>query len=224
MGRYVFPLLIGILGTGVLVALGVWQVQRLQWKEAVLAEIDARIGAAPVALPADPDREADRYLPVRAAGTFRGEEIHVLVSTKGVGAAFRIIQAFETADGRRVLVDRGIVPDELKGAVRSAGTAEVVGNLHWPEEVDRFTPEPDRAANYWYARDVDVLAGALGTEPVLIVARETSETDAQVTPLPVDTSGIPNDHLEYAITWFGLALVWITMTGVWLRRIARGRD
>jgi surfeit locus 1 family protein len=67
------------------------------------------------------------------------------------------------------------------------GTVTVTGNLHWPEEVDGFTPEPDLARNIWYARDVDALAAHLGTEPVLIVARDLSVSDDPVTPLPVDT-------------------------------------
>ena len=222
MGRFLAPALIGLLGAAVLLGLGVWQVQRLAWKEAVLAGIDARIAAAPVPLPARPDPGSDAYLPVRAAGQIGADEIHVLVSTRSEGAGFRVISAFETGDGRRLLLDRGFVRDELKGADRPAGPADVEGNLHWPDEADRFTPDPDPGANIWFARDVEALAAALGTEPVLIVAREVSPAVPGMTLLPVDSSGIPNDHLEYAVTWFGLAAVWVLMTGLWLRRIARG--
>ena len=189
----------------------------------MLAQIEARINASPVAVPDVPDPEADRYLPVTASGTL-SEEIHVLVSTRQQGAGFRIISRLDTPDGRALMVDRGYVKDELKNAYRAAGEVSVTGNLHWPDEIDRFTPEPDPAANIWFARDVPALAQALGTEPVLIIARATSETDASVTPLPVDTSGIPNDHLEYAVTWFGLAAVWIAMTGFLLYRIRQGKS
>ena len=101
--------------------------------------------------------------------------------------------------------------------------ATITGNLHWPDETDLFTPEPDRALNFWFARDADALSGELGAEPFLIVLRETSESARPVTPLPVDTGAIPNDHLEYAITWFGLAAVWAGMTLFWIVRIARGK-
>ena len=86
MVRFLFPLLLGIVGCGILVSLGSWQVDRLAWKEAILAEIDARIFDAPVALPVTPDEAADKYLAVAATGTLSGPEIHVLASAKGLGA------------------------------------------------------------------------------------------------------------------------------------------
>ncbi|WP_457773652.1 SURF1 family protein [Phycobium rhodophyticola] len=94
----------------------------------------------------------------------------------------------------------------------------ITGNLHWPDETDGYTPEKDLAANIWYARDVPALAQHLGTEPVLLIARETAPKDTSVAPLPVDTSSIPNRHLEYVLTWYGLALTWVVMTTYFLRR------
>src|SRR6056297_1509135 len=96
MRRLILPLLFGILGTAVLVSLGAWQMQRLAWKEGVLSEIDARIGAAPIALPEGPDPVADRYLPVVLAGRTTGEALYALVSTKDLGAGYRLISGFET--------------------------------------------------------------------------------------------------------------------------------
>jgi surfeit locus 1 family protein len=215
--RLLWPLIFGVLGTAVLVSLGVWQTQRLVWKEGILADIEARIQAEPVALPADPDPVSDRYLPVQADGLITDEEIQVLVSVKLRGAGYRVISAFET-EGRRILVDRGFIGLTDKDAARPAVMTTVLGNLHWPDEVDSFTPEPDLEAGIWFARDVPALAKALNTEPVLLIVRETSDGDQPVSPLPVDTSGIPNDHLEYAGTWFLLALVWVAMTFFYIRR------
>jgi surfeit locus 1 family protein len=215
MRRILFLLTFGLAGLGVLLSLGVWQVQRLSWKQDVLADIEARIEAEPVGLPQNIAPERDRYLPVKLAGDMEPGEIHVLVSVKLVGAGYRIIQSFSTED-RTILVDRGFVPTTAKQADRLTGPMEVIGNLHWPDEIDSYTPEPDIDDNIWFARDVPNLAAALGAEPVLLIAR--SETDPGVTPLPVDTAGIPNDHLQYAITWFGLALVWAAMTGYFLWR------
>lgn len=219
MTRYLFPLVLGIVGCAILVSLGVWQVQRLSWKEGVLAEIETRIGAQPIPLPSVPDPLEDRYLPVRVEGRTTGEELHVLVSVKQVGAGYRIISAFET-DGRRIMVDEGFVRTTAKEDTRPPADLTITGNLHWPEEVDSFTPDNDIAANIWFARDVATMAEALGTEPVLLIARDVAP-DPRATPIPVDTAGIPNDHLEYAVTWFGLALVWAGMTGYMLWRIRR---
>lgn len=221
MGRIIGALVLGAAGVAILVSLGVWQVQRLAWKEGVLAEIEARIAADPVAIPAAPDAEADRYLPVEVTGRFGDGHVRVLVSQRGLGAGYRLISPFETAEGRRVLVDRGVIRVAEDAPPPPAGEITVTGNLHWPEERDGFTPENDVEGNTWFAREVPVLAAHLGTEPVLVIARDLSRSDAPVTPLPVTTEGIPNDHLNYAITWFSLAAVWMGMTLFLLWRIRR---
>ncbi len=215
MRRTLFLLIFSLAGLGVLLWLGTWQVQRLAWKHEILSEIDSRIAADPVPLPQQVSEDEDKYLPVTVSGDMEPGEIHVLVSVKQVGAGYRIIQPFSTQD-RTILVDRGFVPTTAKQTDRSTGPMEVTGNLHWPDEIDSYTPEADIDSNIWFARDVPNLAAALGAEPILLIAR--SQTDPGVTPLPVDTEGIPNDHLQYAITWFGLALVWAAMTGYFLWR------
>ena len=212
------PTLVGLCGLAILVSLGIWQVQRLAWKEGVLANIEARIVSEPVALPDAIDPIKDAYLPVKATGIIGTKEIDILASTKGQGAVYRIIAPF-TVGARRVLLDRGFVPTEDKSSPRGGQTATVTGNLYWPDEVDSYTPAPDRDAGIWYARDIPAMAEDLGTEPVLIVAR--SDTGDGVMPFPVGTEAIPNDHLQYAITWFSLALVWLGMTLYQLWRIKR---
>lgn len=202
---------IGLGGLAVLLALGFWQVSRLQWKTALLNDVETRIAAAPVSLPLDPDPEADRYLPVELEGRTTGSELHVLVSTPQTGPGYRVIAPFETGT-RRIMVDLGVVPTAEKEPTRPAQKLNVVGNLRWPRESDRFTPEPERDRNIWFARDVDAMADALGTEPLLIVARETEPEVPGVMPLPVSTTNVPNDHLQYAITWFSIAALWVGMT------------
>lgn len=221
MIRLLAPLAIGLAGAVILAALGLWQLQRHEWKTALLAEIEARIAADPVAVPADPDPDSDRYLPVEASGDFPGRSLHVLVSTRTQGAGHRIVSVLETADGRRLMVDEGFV---AQGGDLAPGPVEgvtVTGNLHWPDEVDRWTPDPDLSEGLFFARDVTAMAEALGTEPVLIVARSVEGVAPRATPLPVGTEGIPNNHLGYAVQWFGLAAVWLGMTGLWLWRIRR---
>ncbi len=217
MRKGVLPLLIfGLAGLALLVGLGVWQVQRLAWKEGVLDEIAAKISAAPVGLPARAG-EADRYLPVRAEGRIGAQALRVLVSQKQVGAGYRLISVLETG-GRRVLLDRGFIPVAREVPVPPEGDVVVTGNLHWPDDRTGATPANDVAGNIWFSRDIAQMAGVLGTESLLIVARELSPPERAVEPLPVDGARIPNDHLEYAVTWFSFALIWAVIVAVLIRR------
>ncbi len=217
MIRYLAALVFGAIGVGILLGLGFWQLGRLETKEAYLADLGGRIVAAPVALPATPDAVRDRFLPVIVTGQFTGDALSVLVSRKQIGPGVRLIAPFVTDTGRRIMVDRGFVRDDARGDDHTATAFEVTGNLHWPDEIDGYTPAPDPEAGLWFARDVVTMADVLDTDPILLVAR--SNTGGGVEPLPVDTAGIPNDHLQYAITWFSLAVVWAGMTGLLVWRI-----
>ena len=216
MSRVLAPLMFGLIGVAILISLGVWQMQRLTWKQAILSDIDNRILAAPVALPRSIDPASDKYLPVTVTGILTGDNLRVLASRKHIGAGYRIISTLETDDRRRVMVDRGFVPVQSDWRDAESSKVEVTGNLHWPDELNSSTPEPDIVDNIWFARDVPTMSAALKTEPVLIIARNMTVTDPDLTPLPVDSAGIPNDHLQYAITWFSLALVWLVMTAYYL--------
>jgi len=209
--RVIVPLLFGLIGAAILVALGQWQLQRLDWKQGILAEIEGRISGAALPLPATGDPDTDRFQPVALRGEILPQEVHVLVSVKQVGAGYRIISPFVTG-GRSVLLDRGFVPVEDVGIERPGGVTEITGNLHWPDDRNPSTPENDVSGNIWFARDIDQMAQILDTEPLLVIAREVAPADPGVAPLPVSTEGIPNDHLQYAITWFSLAAIWLFMT------------
>ncbi|WP_299878707.1 SURF1 family protein [uncultured Sulfitobacter sp.] len=217
MRSALFLVIIGLGGATILLALGIWQVQRLAEKEGMIAEINSRIADDPVALPADPDPERDSYLPVVITGMFAGDTLRVLVSQKEVGAGYRLITAMDS-DAGRVLIDRGFVAVDDKGIATPNVSVTVQGNLQWPQETDSYTPAPDLDNNIWFARDVPLLAEALETRPILIVANAVSQDDPVVTPLPVDTSRIPNDHLQYAITWFSLAAIWVAMSFYFISR------
>ncbi|WP_225029287.1 SURF1 family protein [Xinfangfangia pollutisoli] len=215
MRNLLFALVVGLAGTGTLLALGNWQMQRLAWKEALIAEAEAMMDDPPVALPDRLDPARDRYRPVQVAGRFTGEEADVLASDVA-GPGFRILAAFQTDGGRRILIDRGFVPEDRRADPRPAKPAEVTGNLVWPDDLTSSTPPHDAKTGMWFARDLPGIAAALGTEPVLIVAR--SETGDGVAAVPA-SAAFRNDHLQYAITWFLLAAVWAGMTGAYLWRI-----
>ncbi len=212
------PLIVGVAGVAILLSLGIWQVQRLAWKHGVLSEIEARIEAAAEPIAAVPDPLRDNFQPVVETGISGDQEIHVLASRKHKGAGYRVITAFSLGE-RRLMLDRGFIVIEDKNVVRTAKEITVTGNLHWPVEVDSYTPAPDKVAGIWFARDVAAMAATLDTEPVLIVAR--SDTGDAIEPHPVSVGSIPDDHLEYAITWFSLAAVWFGMTLFLLWRIKR---
>jgi len=217
--RIAFAGLIGLGGLAILLSLGVWQIQRLAWKEALLDDIATRISAAPVALPSALDPETHRYVPVQVAGTFRNDtSARMLASRRRVGAVYRHILPFKTQSGEAILVDIGWTLADRALPTVPQMPVTLTGNLDWPRERDGFTPEPDLNAGLWYARDVPALAEALGTAPVLLVLREQPSPKLPATPWPVDTSNVPNDHLQYAITWFSLAAIWLAMTVFFLLR------
>lgn len=230
------PIVLGVFGVSVLCFLGAWQVERLAWKKGLIAEIEQGMLGDPVALPDKVDPEKHAYLRVAVTGRLERPEIHVLTSIKNVGPGFRVIVPMELSDGaagpggRMVLVDLGFVPEKMKNIFDRPHSIrlqkrlfrdEVVGILHWPNETDDWTPPPDEGRRIWFARDVAAMAERLGTEPTLIIAQ--SHPDGEV-PLPRPPGvDLPNNHLEYAITWFGLAIVWATMAIFWLRSRLRGK-
>ena len=211
MRRFWFIIFIGFAGTAFLLYLGKWQIDRLYWKVDVLKKIDQKIAAAPVLLPAEPSESVHKYLSVEISGQLLQESIRVLASKKRYGAGYRIIHVFRT-NGRRLLVDLGFVGLETDYDIDLSSDISLVGNLHWPDELDNFTPEPDLENNIWFARDVERVASALQTEPILIILKDSTLKDKNIKPMPIDTTHIPNDHLQYAITWFSLAIIWALMS------------
>ncbi|MCU0902672.1 MAG: SURF1 family protein [Tabrizicola sp.] len=217
MRRYAFPVLLGLVGVAILMSLGFWQLDRMEEKRAYLDEMEARIANAPVPLPTVPEEGPHKFQAVFAEGRFTGEFLEVLAGQKGASPGVMVIEAFELADGRRIMVQRGFVEDEARGVPRAPQAAKVEGNLHWPDDTGSSTPPPDAKTGLWFARDVPAMAAKLQTEPTLIVA--SRPTGDGIAPMPVDTSGIPNNHWGYAIQWFLLAATWAGMTVFLLWRI-----
>lgn len=220
MRRFLFPLIIGAGGIAVLLWLGVWQLERLEWKQGVIANINAMLAEPPVPLPATPNEGDDEYRAVIFEGAATGQEIRLLDSGTAAGTGYRIISAFETVDRRRIMVDQGLLPLYADAATPFTEIVTVQGNLIWPDDVSEQPPEGDE----WYARDVPAMARALETEPLMVVLSAASGYDPRLQPLPVDTRNIKNDHLEYAITWFLLAAVWLSMTVFYMARVTRRKD
>lgn len=224
MRRILFLLTFGLGGLGVLLWLGFWQVQRLDWKRDILDLIQSRIDAPAVSIPANPQEDSMEYGAVTATIAPFGPELHVLSSGTGAGTGYRVIRAAKIEDGREIMVDFGVLLLEDKDLPPHDATQEITGNLLWPDDKNDSTPAPDLGRNIWFARSVPEMAQVLGTEEIMVVLRTSSNPDPRLTPVPVDTSGIKNDHREYAITWFLLAAVWTVMTGFFIKRTAARKD
>lgn len=206
----VFFAALALTGFVALVALGIWQLARAEEKAATIATMEARLGAEPAAIPEAPDPETDAFRSVALAGRVAGQGVPVFSTWRNAGPGYRVVAPFETDDGRRLLLDRGHVPEtDLIGVPE--GRIAVEGHLHWPREAER---DP---SDGWQARDVPALAAELGAEPVLIVARAVSDR-AGVAPVPLDIEGISDNHLGYAVQWFGLAAVWGGMAAYYFTR------
>jgi surfeit locus 1 family protein len=217
--RLILPLLFGLVGTAVLVALGTWQLERLAWKEDIIARIEARLAAEPVPVPLSASPQEHQYLRVREEGVVLPGELHVYTSVPPHGVGYRVIAPFEIAEGRRILLDRGFVPIGDKDAGRPIGPARRRGSAALAAGDRPVHRGSGPRGEHLVRPGRRAMAAALGTEPVLLVT-ERSSAPAAALAQPV-TVNIPNNHLEYVLTWYGLAVVWAGMTVYWLWRIRR---
>jgi surfeit locus 1 family protein len=204
----------------ILIGLGVWQVQRLAWKEDLLARI-AALQAAPAGdlkpvlahLKNGADVEFTRVRLTGCKGIAAAPYLE-LYGVRNGQAGSRLISACRLDDAPygAVLVDRGFVADTISARppVDPASTAllDVVGVLRKPDPASFVSPPNDPAANRWYTRDVAAMAKALKVAdpaPVFLMAETRTNPEwAALDPAPLPAE-IPNRHLEYALTWFGLA-------------------
>ena len=212
--RWIGVAIIGLGGIAALVALGLWQLDRLDQKETLIARIDARRAAAPVPLPEAPT-PADDYLAVTASGTVGQGAVRFVYSAD----EYVMVVPFETDRGR-VMLDVGLTPAQAMPDLSGQALA-VTGNLSFPTGSGALVPDQPNAAP---RRDLAAMAALLDTQPVLIVARTLDPQPEDVRPLGVTTDDIPNNHLGYAIQWFGLALVWAGMTALLAWRMASRDD
>jgi surfeit locus 1 family protein len=195
-------------------ALGVWQIERRAWKLDLIARVDARIHALAVPPPARADwarvnARDDAYRHVRATGSFLHDRETLVQAVTERGAGFWVLTPLSTDQGT-VLVNRGFVPPERRDpASRRAGQGPVTvtGLLRMSEPGGAFLRSNDPAAGRWYSRDVAAIARARGLGEV---APFFIDADATSNPGGYPVGGLtvvafPNNHLVYALTWFGLA-------------------
>jgi surfeit locus 1 family protein len=220
-----------LIGLAILIGLGVWQLQRLEWKESVIARIEARTERKPVplsrALELSKEFGDPSYLPVRAEGRFHHarEHYYYAISLNG-DPGWHVITPLETVNGHVVLVDRGFVPDRLRDPeTRPEGQVEevvtVTGLIRTPEEPGVLIPENDLKTNQWFSRDLTAMARSMFPGGTVQVAPFFIEADDTEVPGGWPKGGqtrleLPNSHLQYAVTWFGLALCLVGVYAVYV--------
>jgi surfeit locus 1 family protein len=217
----------------VLLSLGLWQLDRKAWKEGLIATLEQRLSAPPVALPLPSAwprlrAAADEFLRVAVMAELLNDR-EALVYTSGSslregisGPGYWVFTPARLADGALVMVNRGFVPDGKRDpAARPdgevAGPINMVGVLRWPEQPGLFTPAGDPTRNIWFSRDSDAIAAAKGVS----VAPFYLEQESPDPPGGLPRTGrlhptLPNNHFGYALTWLGLACVLAGVYGTWL--------
>lgn len=235
----IFALIGGLLAFVVLIALGSWQVQRLHWKEGLLAEIDQRIHSKPLPL-ADviqrftQTQDVD-YVPVTVTGLFDYSKEQYFFATHNGATGYFVYTPFlpqgdaEFANYNAVLVNSGFIPYERRDPASRmpsvvAGPITITGLARNPlgEKPSWVVPDNEPVKNIYYWKDITLMARQAGIEgPGLI----PFFIDADATPNPgglpiggVTMVDLPNSHLQYAVTWFGLAAALAAVLGVWLWR------
>jgi surfeit locus 1 family protein len=225
-------------GIAVLVSLGVWQLERLAMKTALLAQIDARSLAAPKPLPpasswAGLTPDQNEYARVTATGVLENDHEALIYRGSGnvAGAlsqpGYWVMTPLRLPDGARVLINRGFIALDKKDpstrAPAPTGEVTIVGLWRSPETRSYFTPADNPAKGEWFTRDPLAIAAALHLNRV---APFSIDEDAHAAPAGAPAGGatvidIPNNHLSYAFTWFGLA---VTLAAVFAAVVFRRRE
>jgi surfeit locus 1 family protein len=220
----IVPVLVIAVAIAALCGLGTWQLQRHTWKSALLEQLAARSKADPVSLAAALQKwTADRdvaYLRVRVVGRYDHTREAHLYSTGPTTWGWQVLTPLKQADGSTLLVNRGFVPDALKDPAKRAdglpsGEVTVTGLLAVPAAIQpAFAPDNEPARNRWYWLDASQLLQpplppyVLQAEPVPGAAAPNGGATVR---------DLPNNHLGYALTWYGLAVTLAVMGGLFLR-------
>ena len=212
----------------VLLGLGTWQVQRLHWKEALLGQIDLAETAPPVPFTGTPAP----FAKISVTGTFLpdktalyGADVRDIASGPEMGA--RLIEALRMANNEMILVDRGWVPLSRPGPIdQPGGVVTVSGYVRFGDRPGWFSAANDVVERRFFTLDPPAIGAAMN-EPkipnfVLVALAPASETAASRWPEPAHRlPRPPNNHLSYAITWYGLAMALLAIFIVWAKRGSR---
>jgi surfeit locus 1 family protein len=225
--------LILLVALGILLALGTWQVQRLHWKEGLLADIAERQAAAPLPLSAIEAMAASggdiEYRVATATGHYLNNKERHFFATLDGDPGFHVYTPLQLADGRYLFVNRGFVPYDAKepemrmqGQLTGEQTVSGLARAKLAGQPSGI-PDNDLAKNIFYWKDLDAMADSDGLPKDKVLP---FFVDADKTPNPeglpiggVTIVDLPNDHLQYALTWYGLAAALVAIVAVsWWRK------
>jgi surfeit locus 1 family protein len=230
--RFLMPAILTLVMLIGLLGLGSWQMQRLQWKLQQIAKIEARQNTPPLRLQNQADigvlTEAQHhYQPARLRGSFGSQQgfwytqIHNPPSgiTPQQRRGYHVLSAFYLADGAAVLIDRGFVPASEKDALPAPSQAlqEIDIILRWPDKRGLFDADDSPSQNLFYVRDPKVIGQYWQLALPPVIGEMVASRQATLTwPLAGQTRLVlSNRHLQYAVTWYGLALVLVFISGLW---------
>lgn len=231
------PIIFTLVAVAGLVALGTWQLERRSWKEGLIAELEDKLSAPPIALPprerwSQLSAAKDEFRRVTFPAEFLDQEALVYTSGSAIrpdvsSPGYWVLSPLRLPDGNLVVVNRGFVPERKQDPKtrpdgQPRGATEIVGAIRWPEQRGLFTPNDTPAKNLWFVRDPAAMAAAKGWGPV---APFYIDQEAPLSPGGFPKVGplkpnLPNNHLQYAATWYGLALV-VLISGILFVRSRR---
>ncbi|MCX7347964.1 MAG: hypothetical protein NTZ54_00045 [Alphaproteobacteria bacterium] len=232
----IWPVVIAtILGLAILVTLGVWQVNRLAWKEVLLAQLAANAAAPAVDLKTafNMSRAGSNveFVRVKFTGTYKNDASMKMLSGYDGGQGWTIITPAASSDGWAVIVDRGRLPGQmLEHFQQLDGPQEIEGVLRThPYGQGLFDPANDPKANMWYWWDVQGMVAAIGLpadlKPYPFAVQLVPTGNGVDFPRPQEPKAdLANNHLGYAITWFGLALTLLGVSGFYIFDLRRRRS
>jgi surfeit locus 1 family protein len=230
----VVPTLLVVVALATFVGLGTWQVHRKAWKEGLIDTLERRLSATAVDLPAPGhwahlDPVDDEFRRVKFSAAFvPGAEALVYAGSSALrtdvsGPGYWVFAPARLAGGATLVINRGFVPEGRQDpATRTAGliagTTELVGVMRWPEAAGLFAPKNDPAHNLWFVRDPVAIAAAKewGEVAPFFVELESPQPPGGLPQAGALKPNLRNEHLQYAITWFGLAVVVVVMFLAWL--------
>ncbi len=212
---FVFLLLAALAFAG-FVALGVWQVKRLAWKEDLIARIDARVHAQAVVAPAweewaDVTHASHEYRPVTVTGHYQPEAVSLVSAATEAGQGYWVMAPLQRADGSWLYINQGFVPQSERkpaqaGEFTPQGEVTVTGLLRLSHPGGGVLRDNVPAENRWYSRDVQAMAARQGIAPVAPFFVDEARAGEALPIGGLTVIQFRNNHLVYAITWFALAL------------------
>lgn len=223
-----WPTLFTISALIVLLALGTWQLYRLQWKNNIISEIEYKTSLTPIDLPTTIDNMEDfEYRIVNVSGEFlHDKEVHLFTGPRvhRGKSGYNILTPMKRADGSYILVDRGWVPSTMKNSNDRfvEGEVTIEGMIHKGEHKGRFTMDNNLKDNIWFWIDIDRIKRETGLELPNYYIRAVRHADDAWEPIVPIAGDIVvkrrNDHLQYAITWYSFAIILLVIYFLYHRR------